>query len=87
MWHSAVGFLAVATAVALIVRHFGAPRAVIYGFVITGLGASVATVLLADINTVDPGTSRAPAFTAQMPPVQGRDARDLRRADDSRGWR
>ncbi|MGX7707884.1 hypothetical protein [Methylobacterium sp. Gmos1] len=81
MWHSAVGFLAVATAVALIVRHFGAPRAVIYGFLITGLGASAATVLLADINTVDPGASRAPAFTAQTPPVPGRDARD------PRGWR
>ena len=41
MWHSAIGFLAVATAVALIVRHFGAPRAVIYGFVATGLGAPI----------------------------------------------
>ncbi|KMO21009.1 hypothetical protein [Methylobacterium platani] len=78
MWHSAVGFLAVATAVALIVRHFGAPRAVIVGFVITGLGASLATLLLADVNTVDPGESRAPAFTAQTAPVPGRDARDLR---------
>ncbi len=81
MWHNAVGFLAVAVSVALIIRHFGAPRAVIYGFVITGLGASVATVLLADVNTVDPGASRAPTFTTQMPPVPGRDAHELR------GWR
>ncbi len=81
MWHNAVGFLAVAVSVALIIRHFGAPRAVIYGFVITGLGASVATVLLADVNTVDPGASRSPAFTTQMPPVPGRDAHELR------GWR
>ncbi|AWB24028.1 hypothetical protein DA075_26695 [Methylobacterium currus] len=87
MWHSAVGFLAVAVSIALIIRHFGAPRAVIYVFVITGLGASVATMLLADINTVDPGTSRAPAFTAQMPPVAGRDAQDLRSTHDPRGWR
>ncbi|MCF4127579.1 hypothetical protein [Methylobacterium sp. SyP6R] len=87
MWHNAVGFLAVAVSVALIVRHFGAPRAVIYGFVITGLGASVATLLLADINTVDPGASRAPAFTTRMPPVPGRDAQDPRGTNDLRGWR
>ncbi|TNC15315.1 hypothetical protein FF100_07130 [Methylobacterium terricola] len=76
MWHSAVGFLAVAIAIALIVRHFGAPRAVTAAFVITGLGASVATLLLADVNTVDPGVSRAPAFSAQTAPVSGREARD-----------
>jgi len=76
MWHSAVGFLAVAISVALIVRHFGAPRAVTVAFVITGFGASLATLLLADVNTVDPGISPAPAFTAQTAPVAGRDARD-----------
>ncbi|KMO40845.1 hypothetical protein VQ03_13615 [Methylobacterium tarhaniae] len=77
MWHSAVGFLAVAISVALIIRHFGAPRAVIYGFVITGIAASLATLLLADSYTVDPGVSPAPAF-GQMAPVPGRDALDLR---------
>ncbi len=87
MWHSAVGFLAVAVSVALIIRQFGAPRAVIYAFVITGLGASVATMLLADINTIDPGASRAAVFTAQMPPVEGRDAQDLRSIHDLRVWR
>jgi hypothetical protein len=76
MWHSAVGFLAVAVSIALIVRHFGAPRAVIFGFVLTGLGASLATLLLADLNTVDPGKGRTSAFTAQTAPVPGRDVRD-----------
>ncbi|KMO33138.1 hypothetical protein VQ02_21530 [Methylobacterium variabile] len=78
MWHSAVGFLAVAVAVAVIVRHFGAPRAVTYGFIITGLGASAATLLLADANMVDPRESRAPSFTEQVAPVPGRDARAWR---------
>lgn len=78
MWHSAVGFLATAVAVAVIVRHFGAPRAVTYGFIVTGLGASLTTLLLADANTVDPGASRAPAFTEQVAPVPGRDARAWR---------
>ena len=76
MWHSAVGFLAVAISVALIVRHFGAPRAVTVGFVITGLGVSLATLLLADANTVDPGVSRPPAYLAQTAPVSGRDVGD-----------
>ncbi|MFH6785825.1 MULTISPECIES: hypothetical protein [Methylobacterium] len=76
MWHSAVGFVAVAVSAALIVRHFGAPRVVPVAFVIAGLGASLAILLLADVNTVDPGVSRAPAFTAQTAPVPSRDARD-----------
>ncbi|WP_048449237.1 hypothetical protein [Methylobacterium tarhaniae] len=65
MWHTAIGYWAVAATSAIVIRHFGAPRVMIIVFVLSGIAASVATGFQAGAGLVG---SRIPAIAAGQEP-------------------
>lgn len=57
MWHTAVGYLAVAATIAIVMRHYGAPRLLTRAFVLLGSAMSIMTILQANAGMVGSRTA------------------------------